>query len=186
MFKEASQRRIKRTVASPEAGEWQDALAAKLLDQTSLRKDDTQDVAKGRERNKDRQSTLGRLAIHVAEKRSSHETLRLEDLLLGDGSKVGNVGEHIQDGNRANGQRRGKLESARRVLGLAKGIVGVAIADVAPNDIVQRRDNTICASRGALKRLGKGVVLADLFEIDERRDNDEYNDENLDYTQQIL
>lgn len=186
MLKEAGERGVEGAVAGPEAGKGQDALAAELLDKAALGEDDAEDVAKGGEGDKDGEGALGRLAVHVAEERGGNEALGLEHLRLGDGGKVGDVGEHVEDRDGADGEGRGKLEGARRVLGLAEGVVGVAVPDEAPDDVVEGRHDAVGAAVGALKGIVQVVDFANLFQIGERGDNDEDNDENLDYAEQVL
>lgn len=186
VLKEAGKRGVEGAVARPEAREGKDSLAPEFLDQPALGEDDAQDVAKRRQCNKDGQGPLGRLSKHVAEERGRHQALRFQHLLFRHGRKVGHVCEHVQDGNGAEGQRGGELERPGRVLGLAEGVVGVAVTDKAPNDVVQRRDDAVRTAGRALERLGESVVLPHLFEIDQRGYDDDDNDQDLQNTQEIL
>lgn len=178
VLEQTGQGRVERLAAGPETREGQDTLTTKLLDQTTLGEDDTQDVAKRGQRDKHGQGTLGALAKHVAEERGGHETLAGEDLLLGHTRKVRDVDEHVEDRDGADGERRGDLERADGVLGLAEGVVGVAVADIGPDDAVKRGDDTISAAGRALK--GVGQVVGGVLEVDERRDDDDEHDDELD------
>jgi hypothetical protein len=184
MFKQTSQRRVEGLATAPEPGEWQDALTTELLHQTALREDDTQDVTKGGESDEDRQSALGTFAKHVSEKGGSNEALGGENLLLGHTGKVGNVDEHIQDRDGADGEGRSDLECADGVLHLAHGVVGVGVSDVTPDDVVQRRHDAIGTSSGALERVGE--VLGGVLEVDQRRNDDDENNAELDNSEHIL
>lgn len=186
VLKQTSQGSVERTVASPQARKGQDTLSAKLLDETALREDDTQDVAKGRQSHKDGESSLGALAKHVTEEGGSNESLGLKNLCLGHTSKVGNVGQHVQNSDTANSQGSGDLEGAGRVLGLAEGVVCVAVANETPNDVVQRGDYAVGTSSCALEGVVEAVDLLDLLDIGQRSDDDDDDDANLDNTEDVL
>ncbi len=186
VLREAGKRGVEGPVAGPEAGKGQDTLATELLNETALREDDAEDVAKSGEGDKDAHGALGRLAKHVAEERGGDEALGLEDLLLGDAGKVGDVGEHVEDGDAAEGEGRGELEGAGRVLGLGEGVVCVAVADEAPDDVVEGHDDAVAAARGALEGVVEVVDLAHLGQVDERRDDDDDDDEDLEHAEHVL
>lgn len=190
MLKETSQGSVEWSVAGPEAGEGQDTLTAKLLDKTTLREDDTEDVAKGRESDKDRQSALGSAAENVTEERGGDETLGGENLLGRDSSKVGNVDEHVDYGDGDDGDGSSDLESADGVLGLAEGVVGVAVTDETPDDVVESGDNTVGATGGSLECVVEVVgLLVDLemsAESDEAAEDDDENNDDLDYAESVL
>lgn len=190
MLEETSERRIERSVARPESRKGQNTLTAKFLNKSTLGEDDTEDVSKGRQGNKDGERALRGVAKDVAEERSGDETLGSENLLLGHGGEIGNVDEHVHDGDGADGQGRGNLEGALRVLGLAEGVVGVAVADITPDDVVQGRDDAIGAAGGALKGVGEVVgLLVDLEVAAQRHEagnDDDEDDEQLDDAEGVL
>lgn len=186
MLKQTGQGSVEGPVAGEESRKGQNTLTAKLLDKTALGEDDTQDVTKGRQGDEDGERSLGPLAKHVSEKRGGNKALGLENLLLGHAGKVRNVGEHVQDRDGADGQGRGNPEGSGRVLGLAEGVVCVAVADETPDDVVKRGDDTIGTTGGALKGIVKAVDLLDLFDIGQGRNDDNDDDANLDDSQEVL
>lgn len=186
MLKQTGQGSVERTVAGEESRKGQDALTTKLLDKTALGEDDTQDVAKSRQGDENGQRSLGPLAKHVSEERGGNKSLGFENLLLGHAGKIRNVGEHVQDRDGADGQGSGNPESPGRVLGLAEGVVCVAVADEAPNDVVKRGDYAVGTAGGALKGMVKAVDLLDLFDIGQRRNDDNDDNADLDNAQHVL
>lgn len=190
MLKETSQRSIERAVAGPEAGKGQDTLTTELLHKTTLGEDDAEDVAKSRQGDKDGQGTLGGGTHDVAEQRGSNQTLRGDDLGLGDGGKVGNVDEHVQDRDGDDGDGSGNLESAHRVSGLAQGVVGVAVTDKTPDDVVEGGHDTVSgglfAVKGILKVVGLLVELDVTTEGSETGNDDDQDDDDLDYAEDVL
>lgn len=190
VLKETSERSVERSIASPETGEGQNTLAAEFLDETTLREDNTEDISEGRERDKDGHGALSSWAHDIAEERSSDETLRGDDLSLGDGSEVGNVDEDVDDRDRDDGSRSSDLEGSDRVARLAEGIVGVAVTDKTPDDVVQSSDNTIRAAGGALKGIAEVVGLLVCLEMatksDKTADDHDKDDEELNNTERIL
>jgi len=192
VLKQTSQGGVEGFVAGPEAGEWQNTLAAELLHETTLREDDAENVSKSGKGHKDGEGALGGAAKHVAEEGCGDKATGGQDLLLWHGGEVGNVDKHVQDGDDADGHRRGNLERSDGVLGLAEGVVGVAVADVAPDDVVERCDNTVGTSRGPLKGIREVVGLLVLGQLDVAgesnpagNDNDQ-DDEYLDGAQDVL
>lgn len=190
MLKEAGERSVERSVASPEAREGQNTLATEFLDETTLREDDTEDVSKGRQSDKDGHGALSSRAHDIAEKRGSDETLRGNDLSLGDGGEVGDVDEDVDDGDRDDGSRGSDLEGSHRVAGFAEGIVGVTVTDKTPDDVVQSSDNTISAAGSTLKGIAEVVGLLISLEMttksDETADDHDKDDDELDDTKSIL
>jgi hypothetical protein len=190
VLKETSQRSVEGAVAGPEAGEGQDTLTAKLLHKTTLREDDTENVSKGRQSDKDGQGTLSSVTHDVAEQRGSDETLRGDNLGLGDGGKVGNVGEDVQDRDGDDGDGSSNLEGALRVSGLAQGVVGVAVTDETPNDVVQGGNDTISAGLWAVKGIVEVVGLLIKLDVstegDKAGNDDDQDDDDLDYAQDVL
>lgn len=190
MLKETGKRSVERSVAGPEAGKGEDTLTTKLLNETTLRENDTENIAKSRKSDKDGQGTLGSAAKDVAEERGSDETLGSEDLVSGDGGKVGNVDEHVEDRDGDDGNRGGNLESADGVLCLAEGVVGVGVADKTPDDVVQGSDDTVGASSGSLKGVGQVVGLLVNLEVttesNETTKDDDQDDDDLDNTEEVL
>lgn len=59
------------------------------------------------------------------------------------GGGVDYVSEHIQDRDENQGCWSSSLQGLDWVLRLGKGIVGVTVADVTPDDIVKRRHDAI-------------------------------------------
>lgn len=186
MLKQTGQGSVEGSVAGEESRKGQNALTAKLLDKTALREDDTQDVAKGRQGDEHGERSLGSLAKHVSKERGGNKALGFENLLLGHTGKVRNVGEHVEDRDGADGQGGGDPEGSGRVLGLAEGVVCVAVADETPDDVVKRSDDTIGTTGSALKGIVKAVDLLDLFDIGQGRNNDNDDNANLDNTQEVL
>lgn len=190
VLKETSQRSVEGTVAGPEAGEGQNTLTTKLLHKTTLRENDTENVAKGRQSDKDGQSTLSSATHDVSEQRGSDKTLRRNNLGLGDSGKVGNVGEDVQDRDGDDGDGSSNLESALRVSGLAQGVVGVAITDETPNNVVQCGNDTVSASlftvKGVVEVVGLLIKLNVSTEGDKSGNDDDQDNDDLDYTEDIL
>ncbi|KAI6776592.1 hypothetical protein HG530_000537 [Fusarium avenaceum] len=143
-----------------------------------------------RQSDKDRHGALSSRAHNVAEQRGGDKTLRSNDLSLGDGSKVGNVDEDVDDRDRDDGSGSSNLEGSHRVAGLAEGVVGVAITDETPDDVVQSSDNTVGASSGALKGVAQVVgLLIDLevsTEGDESADDHDEDNGQLDESESVL
>lgn len=190
VLEETSQRCVERSVAGPETGEGQNTLATKLLDKATLREDNTQDVAESGKGDKDRHGALSSRTHDVAEERSSDKTLRGNDLGLGNSGEVGDVDEDVNDGDRNDGGGSSNLESAHRVASLAESIIGVAVTDETPNDIVQSSDNTVGAASGALESAAQVVgLLVDLevaAESGETTDDHDKNDAQLDEAKGVL
>jgi len=192
VLEEAGQRGVEGPVARPEAGEGQDAFPAQLLDQAALGEDDAEHVAVGRQGDEDAQGALGGAAKDVAEERGGDEAAGGDDLVLGHGGKVGNVDEHVEHRDDADGQGRGDAQGPDGVARLAQGIVGVAVANVAPDDVVKSRDDAVDAARGALEGIGEVVRLLVLGELEmagqrhpAAHDDDE-DDNDLDEAEQVL
>lgn len=184
------ERSVERSIAGPEFGKRQDALATQLLHEPALREDHTEDIPQCRQRHEDGQGALGRRPHDVAEERRGDEPLGGEHLLLWHGGKVRDVDQHVKHADDADCEGRCDLERADGVLGLAEGVVGVAVADVAPDDVVERRDDAVGAARRPLKRVGEVVGL--LVELDAARqrrpaskDHDQ-DDEDLDAAEEVL
>lgn len=192
MLEETGSRRVEGTVARPETGEWKDTLATKFLDETALREDDGEDVAKGGEGDEDGQRALGSATKDVPEQRGSYKSAGGDDLLLGNRGKVSDVDEHVQDRDHTDGERSGDLESAHGVLCLGQGVVGVAVTNVTPDDVVKSGHDTISGTSGALKRLGEVVRLLVFGELEMTTkgnpagDNDDQDDDDLDGAEEVL
>lgn len=189
VLEQTSQRRIERPVAGPETREGKDAFTAELLDKTALGEDDAENISKGRERDEDGECALGLGAKHVTEQRGGDEAFRGDDFLGRHRGEISNVDEHVQDRDGSEGQRGRNLQRPNRILGLGERVVGVAVSDVAPDDIVQRSDNPVCASRGSLECMVEIVRLVDLDGSSQgspSRDHNQENDGKLDHTQEIL
>lgn len=116
----AGERGVERTVAGPELGEGKDALAAELLVDATLRKDDGQNVAESGESNENRKGTLSVRTHDVAEEESGNKRATASDLLLGRSREVGDVGENVEDSDEADRERAGNLEGTLRVLNLGE------------------------------------------------------------------
>lgn len=130
VLEEASQGSVEWPVAGPEARERKNALTTELLHDSALGENNTQDVAKGRESDENREGTLSLLAHDVAEERSGENATRREDLVFRNGCEVCDVGKHVKDCDATKSQRGGELERLDGVLRLGQSIVGVAVADV--------------------------------------------------------
>jgi len=191
VLEEAGERRVEGLVAGPEAREGQDALAPDLLHQPALREDDGEHVAEGGQRDEDRERALGLLAEDVAEEGGGEDAARGDDLLARHGGEVGDVREHVEDGDQAKGERRGDLERAHGVLRLGQGVVRVAVADVRPDDVVQRGDDAVRAARRAGEGVGEVVGLLDAGlqvarEGGEAGADDDEEDDELDDAEEVL
>lgn len=190
MLEQTSERCVEGLVAGPEAREGQDALTAELLDKTTLGEDDGEDVAKGGKGNEDGEGALGGATKNVAEQGSGDEAARGQDLLLGNGSEVGNVDEHVKNRDGTDGDGSSKLQGADRVLRLAEGVVGVAVTDVGPDDVVDGGDDTVGTAGGALKGIVEVVeVIVDLevtAEGNEASDDHEEDNGELDPAEKVL
>lgn len=180
------QRGIEGAVAGPEARKGEDALTTELLDEATLGEDDTKDVSEGRESDEDTEGTFGRLAKHVAEEGGSNKALAGQNLFLGDPNEVRDVGEDVQDSDTQDGERGRDLEGADGVLHLAQGVVGVAVADIAPDDVVEGGDDSVGASSGALKGLVSRQGVGCLVQADERSDDNDEEDDDLDGSEEVL
>lgn len=202
---ETSEGSTEGLVGSPELGEGEDTLATKLLVDTTLREDDTHDVAKCRESDEDVEGASGAGTIDIVEENGSDERARVDDLLLGRGCKVGNVGEDVEDGNEANRKRSGNADGALGVFDLREScsqrcfsltrsrcrltVVRIAITDVAPDYVVKTEAEGAGARGGALECVGEVVRLVDLemaAEGDETGDNDNDKDDQLEHAQHVL
>lgn len=190
VLKETSERSVERSVAGPETREGQNTLATELLDKTTLREDDTEDVSESRQSDKDRHGALSSRAHDVAEERSSDETLRGNDLSFGDGSEVSDVDEDVDDRDGDDGSRSSDLEGSHGVASLAEGVVGVAVTDKTPDDVVQSSDNTISAAgstlKGVLEVVGLLVSLEMTAKGNKTADDHDEDDEELDDAESIL
>ena len=58
--------------------------------------------------------------------------------------------EHVKNCYNSEGRRGSNLESLDRVFGLSKGIVGVGVTDVRPNNIVEGSDDAVAVLISAL------------------------------------
>lgn len=188
---EANQGGVERGIASPEVGEGKDTLASDLLDQTALGEDDRKHVPERRQRDEDGQGALGFGAEHVPEEGGGENAARGEDLFAGDGGEVGDVGQHVEDCYGAEGEGCGNLEGAYGVLGLSQRVVGVAVADVGPDDVVEGGHDAVgragCAGEGVGEVVGllnAGLEVA--AEGGETGEDDEQEDEQLDYAEEVL
>lgn len=192
MLKQTSQGSVQGFVAGKESREWQDTLAAEFLNETTLGEDHAENVAVSRQGDEHRERTLCGTTHDVAEEGGSDQTATLKNLLLGNSGEVGNVDEHVKnrDGDDTGG--RSDLEGANGVLGLAEGVVGVAVSNVTPDDVVQSCDNSISAAGGALEGIAEVVRLLVLGELDmatkgnETTQNDDQDDDQLDRTKEVL
>lgn len=192
VLKETGQRGVEGAVARPEAREGQDALTAQLLHQAALGEDDAEHVSVGRQSNEHAQRALGCAAKDVAEQRGGDEAAGGDDLVLGHRGEVGNVDKHVEHRDDANGQRRGDAQGADGVACFAQRIVRIRISNVAPDDVVQGRDDAVGAARGALKGVGEVVRLLVLGELEvagkrnPAANDDDEDDDDLDGTEQVL
>ena len=190
MLKETSEWRSKRLVAGKEARPREDALSTELLDDSALGKDDREDVAKRRKGDENAQRPLGLFTHDISEERGGEDPTRAQDLGSRDGRKVGNVGEHVQDGDDTQGERGGNFECPDGVLGLGKSIVGVRVANVTPDDIVEGGDDTVTRPGRPGKGVGKVVGLLLNLDVsaegDEAANDDDQQDRNLDDAEQVL
>lgn len=191
MLGEANQGGVERGIASPEVGEGKDALASNLLDQTALGEDDGEDVAEGREGDEDGQGALGLGAEHVPEEGGGENAARGENLFARDGGEVRDVGKHVEDCYGAEGEGCGDLEGAHGVLGLGQRVVGVAVADVGPDDVVEGGHDAVGRAGGAGEGVGEVIGLLDArlevaAEGGEAGEDDEEEDEQLDYAEEVL
>lgn len=71
------------------------------------------------------------------------------------------VCKHIKHADYSESCRRGHLECSDRIFGFGKCIIGIAIADITPDDVVQSCDNSVGATSRSLKSIGKIVWLLD-------------------------
>lgn len=189
VLKQTHERGIERPITSPDARKGQDALAPELLHQPALRKNHTQDIAKSRQRDKDTEGTLGARPKDVAEKGAREDAAGAQNLLLWHGGEVGNVGQHVQDADNGNGGGSGDFQRAHRVLHLRHCVVCVAVADVAPDDVVEGGDDAVGAAGGAVEGAVEVVGLVDLevaAQGREARDDDDEEDDELDDAEGVL
>lgn len=151
VLEETGQGGVERSVAGEETRPGQNTLAAELLDQTTLGENDTENIAKGGQGDEDRESTFGSAAHDVTEKGCRHKATTLKYLLSRDSGEVGNIDQHVKDGDGDDTDRGGNLEGTDGVLGLAEGIVGVTVSNVTPDDVVESSDDTVGAAGGSLE-----------------------------------
>lgn len=118
MFEESHERRIERLITSPEPRPGNDALPTDLLYDcrlhislkftihlsrkvnnlgkndgltSTLREDNAQDVAKGRQGHEDGERALGAWTEHVAEKGGREDAAGADDLVFGHGGEIGDL-----------------------------------------------------------------------------------------------
>ena len=154
-----------------------------------MREDDRKDIPERRERDEDAECALGLGAEDVTEERSSQDTSARRDLLARDGSKVRDVDEHVENADAQDAERCSELECADRVLHLGHGVVGVAVADVAPDDVVERGHDAVRRAGGSLEGVREVVRLLHLqmpTERGEASEDDDEQDEQLDDAQEVL
>jgi len=64
--------------------------------------------------------------------------------------EVTDVCKHVKDCHNSKGRRGSNLESLDRVFGLSKGIVGVGVTDIRPNNIVEGSHDAVAVLISAL------------------------------------
>lgn len=136
MLEETGERSVEGLVAGEEAGEGQNAFATKLLDNTTLGEDDGENVSEGGEGDEDGEGTFSPGTEDIAEERGCKDTTAVGNLLAGHGSEVGDIDKHVENADSDDGNGGGALESTDGVLHLGHGVVGVAVANVGPDDVV--------------------------------------------------
>ena len=129
---------------------------------STLRKDHTEDVSIRRQRYEHTKRPLCLFTEYVPKERSGQDPTGTDDLGLGHRREIGNVDEHVHDGDRPQSQGRGDLECADGVLGLGQSVVGVAVPDVRPDYVVERGDDPVGAPGGALESVREVVRWVDL------------------------
>jgi hypothetical protein len=129
---------------------------------STLREDHAEDVSIRRQRHEHTERPLCLFTEHVPEERSGEDPTGTDDLRLGHRGEVGDVDEHVHDGDRTQSERRGDLERADGVLGFGKGVVGVAVPDVRPDHVVERGDDPVGAPGGPFESVGEVVGWVDL------------------------
>jgi hypothetical protein len=189
VFEQTGQGCVEWAVAGEEAGVRQDALAAKLLNNSALREDYRQNVTKGRQSDEDRKGAFGSRSNDIAEKRSCKNASRREDLILRHSGKVRNVGQHVKDRNAPERQRGGEFQGSDRVLRLGQGVVCVGVTDIRPDDIVESSDDSVRASCCSCEGI---VEVVRVFDFDgttqsrEAGEDDDQEDGQLDESEQVL
>ena len=190
MLEQTGERRVEGSVACPETRKGEDALTTELLNQATLREDDAEDITKRGQSDKHGESALCGATKNIPKERSGYQATSCQDLFLRNGGKVGNVDKHVENRHDPDGQRGCNLERSDRIAGFAKGIVGVAVANIAPDDIVERSDNTICTPSSSFKGIGEVVRFLGKLDVaakcnPARHHNDQHDDE-FNYTEKVL
>ena len=183
VFEQTGQRGVERTVAGEEAGVRQDALAAELLDDSALGEDHRKNVTEGGQSDEDRKRALGSGTHNIAEEGSCKNAPRREDLILGHGGEVGDVGEHVKDRNASESHGSREFECSDGVLRLGQGVVRVGIPNVRPDDIVESCDDSVRASCCSCKGVVEVVRVVDFdstTQSGEARKDDNQEDGQLD------
>jgi hypothetical protein len=130
-----NKRGVKRPVGSPELAKWQDALPSKFLVYSALREDDTEHVSKSRQSNENGEGALCSGTVYVPEQQCSNETTGVKDLFLLCTCEIGDVREHVKDGNDGDGERSSNANGTLRILDLRECVIDVAESNIRPDDL---------------------------------------------------
>ena len=109
MFEETHERRVEGLIACPEFGKGEDALPADFLHKPALGEYDGQYVSESRQGDEDREYAFSAGTEHVAEKLSSDDAARCNDVFFGYRSEIGYIDEHVEDRDEDQGSRCGSF-----------------------------------------------------------------------------
>lgn len=136
----------------------------------------------------------GGLAKHVLEKESGNQQLRLYNVRLSHGCKVGDVGQHVQHRDGADGQRRRNGERPPRVAHLAEDVVGALPPAIGVDDAEDGIRVGPEAAGAVARHVGAGEGVLKVVRVvratvtrqrgEAREDNDEHHD-NLEDAHQV-
>ncbi len=135
-----------------------------------LRKDDTEDIAKCREGYKNRECSFRLWTEDVPEEGSGKNAARSQNLFLrhrrevrdldSGMSQLGHshartrfsyIDQHIQNGHSTQSKRSRNFQGPHRISRFTQGVIGIAVANVAPDHVVQGCHNPVCATSGTLE-----------------------------------
>lgn len=143
MLEQAHERSIEGFVAGPKPRKWQDTLPPNLLHNSALGEYDAENVSIGRKCHEDRHYALGLVSEHIPEENRRDDPTRTHDLGLGNCCKVGDVAKHVQNRDENQSCRCSSFQDFYWVFCFRKCVVGIAVADETPDNIVECSDDSL-------------------------------------------
>ena len=109
---------VERLVAGPESTPGQNTLPSELLYDPTLAEDHRHDVTECGQRHENTQGPFRLLSHNVSEETGSENPSRVDDVVFGNSGEVGDVGEHVEDGNTTQCEWSSDLECSYWILRL--------------------------------------------------------------------